>query len=79
MIDGLRTYHDENEAGAFSFRHGLESDNVVAETDDEGNLTGEISIIDANFIERPNKLLRDKVLKKLEKEVFQKLEEALEL
>lgn len=79
LIQGLRAYHDENEVGAFSFRHGLESDNVMAEVDESQELTGNVFIIDANFIERPNKLFRDKVLKKLEKDVFQKLEEALEL
>ncbi|MBI2099288.1 hypothetical protein HYT45_02635 [Candidatus Uhrbacteria bacterium] len=78
LIAGIKRYHEESPVGAFTW-HGLESDNVMAEVDENGELTGNIFIIDANFIERPNKLFRDKVLKKLEKDVFQKLEDALEL
>ncbi len=78
LIAGLKRYHEESTVSAFTW-HGLGSDNVMAETNENGELTGNIFIIDANFTERPNKLFRDRVLKRIEKDVFQKLEEALEL
>lgn len=78
LIRGLRRFHDENLVGAFTW-HRLGSENVLAEVDENGELTGNISIIDANFTERPNKLYKEKVVKKMNKDVFQKLEEVLEL
>jgi hypothetical protein len=50
---------------------------VTAEVDADGKLTGKVYILDANFIERPNTIFRDKVVDKLEKDVFAKLEIAL--
>ncbi|MBM3204496.1 hypothetical protein FJZ48_00740 [Candidatus Uhrbacteria bacterium] len=73
LIQGLRTYHDTNPYGAFTW-HGLESENVMAEIDKQGMLTGRIQIIDANFTERPNKTFKKSVISKLEKNVFQRLE-----
>lgn len=78
LIRGLRRFHDENPVGAFTW-HGLGSENVLAEVDERGELTGNISIIDANFTERPTKLYKEKVVEKMNKDVFQKLEGALEL
>ncbi|MFZ2804135.1 MAG: hypothetical protein WA001_02850 [Patescibacteria group bacterium] len=78
LIRGLRRFHGDNPAAAFTW-HGLESDNVVAETDTDGNLTGNVYILDANFTERPNETFRKKVLQKLESQVFDKLETAFGL
>lgn len=78
LIQGLRLYHEMNPYGAFTW-HGLESDNVMAEIDEQGMLTGRIQIIDANFTERPNKMFKKAVTSKLEKNVFQRLEASLAL
>lgn len=78
LIQGLRIYHDENPYGAFTW-HGLGSDNVMAEVDDDGRLTGKVYIIDANFTERPYKVFKEKVVAKLERDVFEKLESAFDL
>lgn len=78
LITGLRNWHEENSYGAFTW-HGLESDNVTVEVDDEGKLTGRVFVVDANFTERPNKTFKEVVVKKLERDVFEKLEQALEL
>ncbi|MEK9152562.1 MAG: hypothetical protein AAB692_04295 [Patescibacteria group bacterium] len=78
LIRGLRQYHNENPYGAFTW-HGLDSDNVMADIDKDGNVTGKLTIADANFTERPNRLFKDKVVSKLEKEVFEKLERQLEI
>jgi hypothetical protein len=78
LIRGLREYHAQNPYGAFTW-HGLNSDNVMAETDPKGVLTGRVCIIDANFTERPNITFKEKVVAKLEKDVFKKLESALGL
>lgn len=78
LLSGLREYHDESDHAAFTW-HSLDSENVLAETDDEGRLTGRVYVVDANFIERPNKPFKDAVVKKLEKNVFLALEEELGL
>ncbi|MBP9869619.1 hypothetical protein KBC59_03635 [Patescibacteria group bacterium] len=78
LIRELRRVHSRNETAAFTW-HGLESDNVVAEVDEKGRLTGGVKVLDANFTERPNEVFRQKVLQKLEKDVFDKLERALNL
>ena len=41
--------------------------------------TGNIYVVDANFTERPNKIFKDRVVKKLEKTVLEKLELTLGL
>lgn len=78
LIQGLRRFHDENPIGAFTW-HRLGSENVLAEVDENGEPTGNVYIVDANFTERPTKLYKEKVIEKMNKEIFQKLEEALEL
>lgn len=78
LLRGLRRYHEENEIGAFTW-HGLESDNVMVETNEKGDITGRVFIIDANFTERPNQTFRNGVLKKLQKNVFDPLEKELGL
>jgi len=78
LIGRLREYHNESKYTSFTW-HGLDSDNVMAETDNKGKLTGRVYIIDANFTERPNKPFKEAVVKKLEKNVFEKLEAALDL
>lgn len=78
LIRGLRDYHAEDNITAFTW-HGLKSDNVMVETDESGNLTGEVFVTDANFTERPNKAFKDSVVKKLEKNVFAKLEKELDI
>lgn len=78
LLRGLRRYHEENQIGAFTW-HGLASDNVMVETDEQGKITGRVVVIDANFTERPNQAFRDGVLKKLKKNVFHPLEQELGL
>ncbi|MFA4954943.1 MAG: hypothetical protein WC641_06540 [Patescibacteria group bacterium] len=75
LISGLRRFHADNETSAFTW-HGLESDNVVAQVDEKGELTGKVIILDGNFTERPSAIYRSKVLKKISQNVFAKLEEA---
>ena len=78
LIAGLRDYHDESDKASFTW-HSLDSDNVMAETDDGGRLTGRVLVVDANFIERPNKTFKEAVVKKLEKNVLEKLEGVFDL
>ncbi|MFH1048022.1 MAG: hypothetical protein V1738_07030 [Patescibacteria group bacterium] len=78
LISNLRVYHDEDELTAFTW-HGIDSKNVLAEIDDMGELTGRVYVIDANFIERPNKVFKEAVVEKLEENVFSKIEEQLGL
>lgn len=78
LIAQLRAYHEANPYTAFTW-HGLASDNVMVEVDDEGHVTGRIQIVDANFTERPNRLFKTAVVNKLEKQVFLPLEKAFSL
>jgi len=78
LISKLREYHAESDYTAFTW-HGLGSDNVMVEVDENGKITGRVVIVDANFTERPNKTFKDGVVKKIEENVFKKLEHALEL
>lgn len=77
LIRGLRAYHEQSDYAAFTW-HGLGSDNVMCEVDESDKLTGRVTIVDANFTERPNKLYKDKVVKKMEKAILQKLEDYLD-
>jgi len=78
LISGLRKFHAEEPGGAFAW-HGLASDNVRVETDDSGNPTGRVAIVDTNFSVRPDRAYQAMVVRKLEREVLQPLERAFEL
>ncbi|MBN1584835.1 hypothetical protein JW899_00505 [Candidatus Uhrbacteria bacterium] len=78
LLSGLREYHGESDHSAFTW-HGLDSENVLAEKDDSGQLTGRLYVVDANFIERPNRTFKDAVVRRLEENVLKKLETALGL
>jgi hypothetical protein len=78
LITGLRRFHAANELAAFTW-HRLDSDNVVAEIDATGELTGRVVVLDGNFTERPDAIYKNSVMKKLNKNIFAKLEEIFEL
>jgi len=78
LIRGLSRFHADSPYTAFTW-HGLSSENVLVELDDEGKITGRVMIIDANFTERPNKAFKQTVEAKLEKDVFSVLEDRLDL
>ncbi|MDO8583601.1 MAG: hypothetical protein Q7R83_00280 [bacterium] len=78
LIAGLRRYHQLSDVSAFTW-HGLDSENVVAEINARGDITGRIFILDGNFTERPAGTYRESVLKKIEQTVFSKLESAFHL
>lgn len=78
LIRNLRVYHEQSDYAAFTW-HRLSSENVMCETDENNKPTGRVVIVDANFTERPKKIYKDKVVKTIEKDIFQKLEDELEL
>lgn len=59
--------------------HSFESDNVLIETDAQGQPTGKIKIIDLNFTEKSAEFLRKKMVRGFEKKILQPLEEAFHL
>ena len=78
LINGLREYQLSNPYGAFTW-HGLGSDNVMVEVDEQGQITGRVCVVDANFTERPNKIFKNAVVAKLEQNVLHPLEKAFDL
>jgi hypothetical protein len=54
LIRELRRVHSRNQTAAFTW-HGLESDNVVAEVDEKGRLTGGVKVLDANYHRAPKR------------------------
>ncbi len=78
LIRGLEEYHAQSDYAAFTW-HRLGSENVMCETDKDGNLTGKVVVVDANFTERPNKTYKKSVEKKMIKNIFEPLEDFFEL
>lgn len=78
LIRRLETYHAESDFAAFTW-HRLGSENVMCETDKDGELTGRVVVVDANFAERPNKAYKKSVEKKMIKNIFEPLEDFFEL
>lgn len=53
--------------------HRFDSDNVLLETDESGNLTGGIKIIDLNFTEKPLEIIRKKMVPKMNNTIINPL------
>lgn len=78
LVHGLREFHAQEPRAAYTW-HSLESDNIMAEIDDNNEITGRVVIIDTNFSQRPDTIYQKSVLKKLEEKILQPLEEKFEL
>jgi len=78
LIHGLREFHENEPRAAYTW-HSLESDNIMAETDENNEITGRVVIIDTNFSQRPDTIYQKSVINKLEENILRPLEEKLEL
>lgn len=78
LIEGLRKFHENEERVAYTW-HSFDSDNVMVETDEKGEITGRVAIIDTNFTQRPDTLYQKSVIKKLEESILKPLEKMFEL
>jgi len=75
LLDGLNSMHEKEPNMAYTW-HSLESDNVTVEMDKDGHITGRVVIIDTNFIQRPDRVYKKVVVKKLEEQILKPLEES---
>jgi len=66
FVESLTAFNQEY---AFLW-HRLDSDNVLLETDDQGELTGGIKIIDRNFTEKSFECVRRLSVAKADKEII---------
>lgn len=78
LISGLRNFHASEPRAAYTW-HRFESDNVMAETDENDNITGRVVIIDTNYSQRPDTFYQKSVIKKLEEKILKPLEEKFDL
>jgi hypothetical protein len=73
LLNGMRRFHKEVPRGVFPI-HTLFSDNVLVETDKDGQLTGRVSILDTNSIRRPDTIYKRISAGAIERRILQPVE-----